>query len=241
MVLAYLDIGEAANFRSYWQSNWKGPQGTRAGNPSYLLESDPYGWKSEYPVAYWSKAWQKLYLGADGIVSRVMKAGFDGVFLDWVGAYDDSIVSAAARRSGINPASAMVNFVGGIRAAARKIDPRAEVVGLNGEDLAAADPAYLNVVDAVAFEGTWFSGSANSAWDDPAAGDIATDPARTAERIATYRRYHAAGKPVFTIDYALKPADVALAYSESSSLGFVPLVTQVSVGQLTATPPPSLA
>jgi len=79
VVLAYLDIGEAGIGRTYWKSNWKAPTADHHGNPSFLIEPDPYGWDGSYPVAYWSRAWQKLFLGPDGIVKRVMEAGFDGV------------------------------------------------------------------------------------------------------------------------------------------------------------------
>ncbi len=240
VVLAYLDIGEAASFRAYWKPSWKPPTAARHGSPSYILESDPFGWNGSYPVAYWQPAWQSLFLGPNGIVKRVMKAGFDGVFLDWVGAYQDPVIDAAAQRNRINPASAMVSFIARIRATARSVNRNADVVGLNGEGLAAADPNYLNVVDALAVEDTWFSGTPNAQWDDPAGGDIATDPTVTAGRIADYQIYQNAGKPVFTIDYALNPDNAALAYTESSALGFVPLVTQVSLSDLTTTPPSGL-
>jgi cysteinyl-tRNA synthetase len=238
VVLAYLDIGEAANFRTYWQSNWRAPTVRHPGSPSFLVEKDPYGWAGSYPVAYWQRAWQNIFLGPNGIVTRVMKAGFDGVFLDWVGAYENPAIAAAARRSGIDPAQAMVNFVSRIRATARSITSNADVIGLNAAELATADPAYLNVVDALAAEDTWFSGTPNAPWDDPAGGDIATDPATTSASIANFQVFQNAGKPVFTIDYALNSEDVNYAYAQSTELGFVPLVTQVSLAQLSTTPWP---
>lgn len=238
VVLAYLDIGEAATDRTYWQPGWKAPTKRHHGSPSFILERDPFGWNGSYPVAYWTRAWQNLFLGPNGIVKRVMQAGFDGVFLDWVGAYQDPVVAADARSAGIGPAAAMVNFIGRIRAVAKSVNPAADVVGLNGVGLAAVDPQYLKVVDAIAAEGTWFSGTPNAPWGDPAGGDTATDPSVTADDIESDQVYQSAGKPVFTVDYALDSADVDYAYSQSSDLGFVPLVTQVSLAQPTDTPPP---
>jgi len=239
VVLAYLDIGEAASFRSYWKSSWRAPAANHPGNPHYILESDPFGWTGSYPVAYWNPTWQSYFLGPNGIVRRVMKAGFDGVFLDWIGAYDDPVIDAAARRDGIAPARAMVSFISRIRAAARSVNPHADIVGLNAAGLATSDPKYLNVVDALAAEDTWFAGTPNSPWGDPAGGDIVTDPATTAADIASYQVFQDAGKPVFTIDYALDSDDANYAYTQSGELGFVALVTQVSLADVTTTPPPS--
>jgi cysteinyl-tRNA synthetase len=240
VVLAYLDIGEAGTSNSYWQSSWKTPTATHRGNPSFLVEPDPYGWNGTYPVAYWSRAWQRLFLGPNGIVKRIMRAGFDGVFLDWVGAYETPAVAALAHHDGVEPAQAMVTFISRIRAAARSVDRRADVIGLNASELAKADPKYLTVIDGLAAEDVWFSGTPNSPWGDPAGGDIPADPQSTVDSIANFQAFQDAGKPVFTIDYALDSDDADYAYTQSSDLGFVPLVTQISLAQLTTTPPPSL-
>ncbi len=240
VVLAYLNIGEAEDFRGYWQSNWKQPQADHRGNPSYILQTDPYGWAGSFPVAYWNTAWQNLLLGTNGIVRRVAKAGFDGVFMDTVNAYDFPMVDAAAKQAHINPAKAMVSLISHIGATFHRINPKGYVVALNAEDLARVDPAYVNDVDGMAFEDTWYAGTPNAPWGDPAGGDIPTDPSVTAGRIAEYQIFQNAGKPIFTIDYALNDSDVQNAYAQSSALGFVPLVTQVSVEFSTTTPPPDL-
>ncbi len=240
VVLAYLNIGEAQDFRAYWQSNWKQPQTNHAGNPGFILQTDPFGWSGSFPVAYWSAAWQNLYLGNIGIVRRIARAGFDGLLLDNVGDYTYSAVAAAAGKAHINPATAMVSFVSRIGATFRKINPAGNVLSLNAEDLARVDPAFVGDVNGMAFEDTWYSGTPNSPWGDPAGGDIATDPSVAAGRIGEYQVFQNAGKPVFTIDYALIEADAENAYAQSSALGFVPLVTQVSLAQPTTTPPPGL-
>jgi cysteinyl-tRNA synthetase len=240
VVLAYVSIGEADNVRSYWENNWKAPAGSHHGNPAFLLGADPYGWQGSYPVAYWNAAWQKLFVGKNGIIANLMKAGFDGVSLGWVGGYSNSVVAAAAHRAGVNPARAMVQFISRIRNVVKANNPSGDVVGVNGESLATVDPAYLHVVDAGMFEDTWFYGTPNAPWDAPAGGDIPSDASVTASDIASYKLFQANGKPVFTIDYALQAPDAELVYAESSELGFVPLVTQVSVSQTTTTPPPWL-
>jgi cysteinyl-tRNA synthetase len=240
VVLAYISIGEASSDRTYWQNNWRAPSGKRHGNPAYILGSDPFGWTGSYPVAYWNPAWQNLFIGKNGMVPALMKAGFDGFCLGWVGGFSDSTVAAAAHRAGVNPAKAMVQFISKIRKVVKANNPDGVVVGEDADTLAVADPAYLNVIDAGIFEDTWFYGTPNSPWEDPAGGDLPTAPSATAALIANYQRFKSAGKPVFTVDYALESPDADLAYVESSELGFVPYVTEVSLNDLTTTPPPWL-
>lgn len=77
VLLAYLSIGEAENYRKYWNVSWK------KNPPSWLGVENP-DWKGNYKVRYWEPEWQKLMLEG---VDQILKAGFDGVYLDIVDAY----------------------------------------------------------------------------------------------------------------------------------------------------------
>lgn len=72
--------------------------------------------------------------------------------------------------------------------------------------------------------------------DEPGAAEAlaATDEARLVQT----DRYRAFGLPVFSVDYAIDPANVALVYQEAPRHGLVPLVTRVSLSRPTTTPPP---
>ena len=74
--------------------------------------------------------------------------------------------------------------------------------------------------------------------DEPGAAEAlaATDEARLVQT----DRYRAFGLPVFSVDYAIDPANVALVYQEAPRHGLVPLVTRVSLSRPTTTPPPWL-
>src|SRR5581483_3384614 len=79
-VVAYLSIGQAESYRGYWQPGW------RPGAPDWLGAPDS-AWPGNYWVKYWQPAWQELiYRYLDAIVA----AGFDGVYLDRVDAYQES-------------------------------------------------------------------------------------------------------------------------------------------------------
>jgi cysteinyl-tRNA synthetase len=239
VVLAYVDIGEAESYRAYWQSDWKAPgkEGEKA-NPDFILTADPDGWSENYVVAFWDKRWQGVIVSE---LRKIMAAGFDGVYLDWVEAYDDEKAVAAAEHAGVEPARAMVDFIALIHAETRKTSAAALVIAQNAPYLLDTDKRYADVIDGIAFEDTWFRGKADSKWNSATAGDIANkykDESSTEARIKQYASYQAAGKPVFTVDYCVKPENAAKVYAESSRLGFVPLVTRVSLERLTVTPPP---
>lgn len=91
IVIAYLNIGQAEDYRSYWRKGW------RLGSPSWILARDPDGWKGNFPVAYWKPAWQDLIAGGDGLLASIAALGFDGVYLDWVGGFEDRAVIAAGK------------------------------------------------------------------------------------------------------------------------------------------------
>lgn len=82
LVIAYMSIGEAENYRYYWQSGWN------ANPPSWLAEENP-NWPGNYKVRYWVKSWQDIIYGNDNsYLKKILDAGFDGVYLDIIDAYE---------------------------------------------------------------------------------------------------------------------------------------------------------
>jgi len=82
MVVCYLSIGEAEDYRYYWEQGWK------PGNPSWLYEENP-DWEGNYKVKYWEKACQDLIFGNDNsYLKKILDAGFDGVYLDIIDAFE---------------------------------------------------------------------------------------------------------------------------------------------------------
>jgi len=83
LVLCYVSIGEAEDYRYYWQPGWS------PGNPSWLEEENP-DWPGNYGVRYWDPAWQAVIFGGDdSYLGRVLAAGFDGAYLDRIDAFED--------------------------------------------------------------------------------------------------------------------------------------------------------
>lgn len=78
LVAAYMSVGEAADYRPYWQAGWRNHP------PAWLWKKNKK-WKGSFRVRYWQKAWQDILMGSPGsYMDILLAAGFDGVFLDTV-------------------------------------------------------------------------------------------------------------------------------------------------------------
>jgi cysteinyl-tRNA synthetase, unknown class len=140
IVLAYLSIGEAEN-------SWLGPE-----NPE---------WKGNFPVRYWQRGWREIIMRpqvslfgriAEALqpanrpyLDRIIEAGFDGVYLDRVDAFDHWAAENKEAQA------QMVGLVAAISTYAKRRRPGFLIVPQNGEELL-RNADYRRVVDAVAKE-----------------------------------------------------------------------------------------
>ncbi|NOQ75407.1 MAG: glycoside hydrolase, end-alpha-1,4-polygalactosaminidase [Crocinitomix sp.] len=243
ILLAYIDIGQAEDYRTYWEDDWVAPTVNASGSPDFLVTIDPDGWSGNYPVAYWDTLWQNIWLKDGGLIDQITAYGFDGVYLDWVEAYDDDLVREYANTKGKNTESEMMSFISGIKEKGKDSNANFLVVAQNAPYLLDANPAlYASIIDAIATEDTWFYGEGDSEWDDPEAGDIKGGERHEADystknRIIQSEKYLDLGIPVFTVDYCLSSRNAKSVYRKSRKYGFIPLVTQVSLSAITDTPP----
>jgi len=82
LIIAYMSIGEAEDYRYYWQTEWE------TNPPSWLLGENP-DWPGNYKVCYWDKDWQSIIFGGDdSYLKKILDAGFDGVYLDIIDAFE---------------------------------------------------------------------------------------------------------------------------------------------------------
>ena len=81
ILLSYMSVGEAADYRPYWREKWN------AERPRWLAEPNPE-WPGSYKARYWSQEWHDLLYGSpDAYLDKIMAAGFDGAFLDVMDAW----------------------------------------------------------------------------------------------------------------------------------------------------------
>jgi len=150
----------------------------------------------------------------------------------------------------VNAEDEMVSWVGDIAQFTRSQRPDFIVIGQNAAELAQRDD-YLGIIDAMAQEQVWFDGGADN--DPPGdcplprtEDDVDTDdyldslsaPCRryvesepdsplhvSSEEYLHYLTLaQSKGELIFTVDYALEPANVDWVYETSRSKGFVPFV-----------------
>lgn len=75
--ICYISIGEAENYRFYWEEDGNDWVNESTGE----LNQNAPDWAGNYKVKYWKQAWKdiiKTYL------DKILKAGFSGIYLDIV-------------------------------------------------------------------------------------------------------------------------------------------------------------
>lgn len=76
LLISYMSIGEAEDYRYYWNEEWV------PGNPDWIVEENPR-WEGNYKVKYWDEGWKKyIYGNTESYLQKIIDVGFDGVYLD---------------------------------------------------------------------------------------------------------------------------------------------------------------
>ena len=239
---AYLSIGEASGFRSYWDDDWTNlPPGWSDGNKpkaSYALTSDAPDWlgpiNPEWPesrkVRYWDTDWQDLIFNDQktGWLDRIVKQGFDSAYLDIVDAYYywGAEMAKSAKETG-DPANIkqaalrMVQFIVALTEHARETNPKFFVVQQNAEFLIndlgpgynTLKKKYYKAVEAIAVEDTYFRGGKDEN------NVFKPDNDKIGVLKSDYLRK---GVPVFSVDYLNQKTKIEKFFDEAIDDGFIP-------------------
>lgn len=82
LVISYMSIGEAEDYRPYWKNSWTNQK------PDWIAAENP-DWKGNYKVKYWNQEWQSIIYGTDdSYVKKILDSNFDGVYLDIIDAFE---------------------------------------------------------------------------------------------------------------------------------------------------------
>ncbi|MEO8255102.1 MAG: endo alpha-1,4 polygalactosaminidase, partial [Flavobacterium sp.] len=82
LVISYMSIGEAEDYRYYWQPVWN------TNKPAWLDAENP-NWAGNFKVKYWNTEWQNIIYGNDNsYLKKILNTGFDGVYLDIIDAFE---------------------------------------------------------------------------------------------------------------------------------------------------------
>jgi len=143
IILAYLSIGEAEDYRDYWKDGWE------TGNPSFIGIENP-DWEGNYKVQYWEAKWQEIILYKLG---QIIDLGYDGVYLDIIDACE------YYERNGVDHAKEeMVDFVIKISETSKEKNNQFLIVPQNSEELV-SNRDYLEAIDGIGREDLWFNGN----------------------------------------------------------------------------------
>lgn len=77
LVIAYFSIGEAEDYRFYWEKSWSKKL------PDWIVEENE-NWEGNYIVKYWSKEWQEI---VKEYQRRLESIGVDGYYLDTIDSF----------------------------------------------------------------------------------------------------------------------------------------------------------
>jgi cysteinyl-tRNA synthetase len=239
IILSYLSIGEAEDYRYYWNPSWVEPNASpparkvigfagspdgksvgvatyetplsrrSAASPDWLAEENPE-WRGNFLVKYWDPAWQAIIMGSpDAYLDRIIAAGFDGVYLDKIDANDNW------EKTRPTAEREMVAFVKRIAAYGRAKRPGFKIVPQNAEELLKFKD-YVATIDAIAKEDLLFGLGKKT--DNE--GNAPVDVAKSRRLLDKAKQ---AGKKVLVVEYVSDAEAIKRATKQLQGYGFVPL------------------
>ena len=216
--ISYISIGEAENYRYYWDTNWV------SSPPSWLGPENP-DWEGNYKVRFWETEWQDIVFA---YVDTIIQQGFDGIYLDIIDAYyywqdenpeqpyADSLMCMFVKnlRSHIDTETGNNNFI---------------IIPQNGEDVinqinvsSSLKADFFAAINAVGVEDVFYLGD----FDE----DNDYDP--DTYRIGELQEYLTNQKQVFSIEYLTNSVKIQQYTSVADSQSYIPYVCIRALDQL---------
>jgi len=87
LVISYISIGEAEDYRFYWNESW---DENHDGIPDFgapnWLDIENTEWEGNYKVHFWLEEWQQIIYE---YLDKILAVGFDGIYMDIIDAYEN--------------------------------------------------------------------------------------------------------------------------------------------------------
>jgi cysteinyl-tRNA synthetase len=199
IVVSYISIGEAEDYRYYFENNWLDSP------PSWLGEENP-DWEGNYKVNYWEQDWKDIVFD---YIDKILSSNFNGIYLDIIDAYE---YYEASRPSAMED---MISFVTEISDYAKSYSSFGDsfwIIPQNGEQLL-EDEDYRSVIDAIGREDVYVIPD-----------DHSEEKRETAE-IETIESYLDLliddGKEVFVVDYTDDSSLISFARESAAEKGYI--------------------
>ncbi len=153
---AYISIGEAENYRTYWKSDW-------SQNPPAWLGPENPQWPGNFKVRFWYPEWQNII---SDYIKDIYDQGFDGIYCDIIDAY---YFWKTEHPEEPKADSLMMQFIVNIRNLITTLGTRPfYIIPQNGESILHEQNVtdelrkkFFNAIDAIGVEDVFFHGSLN--------------------------------------------------------------------------------
>ena len=211
-LISYISIGEAENYRYYWNSNWdaNGDGIPDAGAPEWLDNLNP-DWAGNYKVQYWNSSWQDIIYN---YLDRIIAANFNGIYMDIIDAYE--YYQATISHSDW----LMIDFVGNISNYVKTNAGSTFAVFVQNADALLSNTTYLSYIDGIGREDLFY--------DD----DQITESSTQKEGILNLNLALNANKVVLIIDYPIIMDNIYECYRSCINAGFLAYVAERELNSL---------
>lgn len=232
IVVSYLSVGEAEDYRYYWNPSWVDNLGNPIPGvaPSWLGPTNP-DWVGNYKVRYWDPNWQNIVFA---YLDRIIDQGFDGVYMDIIDAFEYwGPTENGGNNEKRDSAKLMIDFVQAIEHHARVDRGKTNflIIPQNGAGLiadwtypdapdpvaeaAAQEARYFPLINAIGAEDVFFYG--NKAMNNK------YNP--QSDTLLLLDQFRDGGKKVLSIDYLTKKKKVKQYYTVARNRGYIPYAT----------------
>lgn len=207
-VVAYISIGEAEDYRDYWQPAWDTVP------PVWLGPENP-DWPGNYKVKFWNPQWQSIIIN---YLDTILAKGYDGIYMDIIDAY---YYWQEENPQELQADTLMVNFIEKIRHHVDSVRGNQSFILIpqNGESIIDAPNVtiqikdrYFNAINAIAVEDVFFPGS----------NDMNNGHSPDNYRIGLLNEFKNRGKRVFSIEYIDEPAKLNQYIADAQANNYVP-------------------
>jgi len=232
LVVSYFSIGEAEDYRYYFKSSWVKLKkkatckvGLTKSAPSWL-DGPNRSFCGNYKTRYWERAWKRILFGTQNgenksYLDRIIDAGFQGVYLDIIDGYEYWLYDKKGDKRRKTAAKDMALLVEQISKYAREVRGKPNFIvipqngaGILGELSDGLKKRYLNAIDGIGAEDTFYFGSLDE--NNPLKPQNST--------IKNLQNFRDAGKAVLSIDYLTDADKVSDFRLRACNQGFIPQV-----------------
>ena len=224
IAISYISIGEAENYRFYWDESWDADNDgiPAAGAPSWLSNENP-NWKGNYKVKFWDDEWKQIVFS---YIDTILSQGFDGIYCDIIDAYYYWMEEAGSNTDAAND---MISFVSEIRNYVSASNPNFYIIPQNGEFINwennvtdSARSLYFQSIDAIGIEDVFFVGDSDE--NNPFNPD--------ADRIEILDEYKNQWVKILSVEYLTESELIETYIFEAASQNYIPYHSVRALDQL---------